>query len=82
MFNDKPDPCDSVNYKNFNFIGNTWKSYTGDFVLDHKDGKGVLLFSSGERYEGQFKDDLIHGNGIFKTSTKDIKGIWNLNLMR
>jgi hypothetical protein len=28
-------------------------------------GKGTLKFKSGERFEGEFEDGMIHGNGVF-----------------
>ena len=40
-------------------------------------GKGALKFKSGERYEGEFVDGMVHGNGIFFTKSEEIEGIWS-----
>jgi hypothetical protein len=40
-------------------------------------GKGALKFKSGERYEGDFNDGTIHGNGVFFTASEEIEGTWN-----
>ena len=34
-------------------------------------GKGTLLYSNGNKYEGNFIDDLKHGEGIFIWSNND-----------
>lgn len=37
----------------------------GQFFEDSKNGNGVLYLSNGERFEGEFVNDAIHGEGIF-----------------
>lgn len=39
--------------------------YNGSFFKDDKFGKGVLLLSNGEKYEGDFRNDMIEGRGVF-----------------
>lgn len=49
----------------------------GDLVHDIKQGYGKIILSNGEVFEGQFKDDKVHGRGIFKKlDGKVIKGLW------
>lgn len=44
---------------------------------DDKNGRGVLLLSNGERFEGAFQDDLIQGQGTFYSLDGEIiKGEW------
>lgn len=52
-------------YTNFDNVGEHWVRYEGDFYNDNKEGKGVLIFTNGDRYDGQFRDDMVHGVGTF-----------------
>ena len=41
--------------------------YEGQFVSDKKHGKGKIIYKqTGDVYEGEFKDDAITGNGVYK----------------
>ena len=41
--------------------------YEGQFVGDKKHGKGKIVYKqTGDIYEGEFKDDAITGNGVYK----------------
>lgn len=44
-----------------------------------KHGFGILTLSNGEIYEGYFKDDMVHGEGIFRAKSGVIKGRWERN---
>lgn len=35
--------------------------YLGDFVKGSKHGHGTFLFANGDRYEGQWSNDLYNG---------------------
>ena len=60
---------------------------------DCKDGKGIKLFSNGNRYEGNFKNGKFDGEGSlespkgykysgqFKEGNKNGFGIWNSGLI-
>jgi hypothetical protein len=38
-------------------------------------GNGKLTFANGDTYEGEFKDDMINGKGVFKNKVgNEIKG--------
>jgi len=39
--------------------------YVGDFVKDKRTGNGVYTWSSGERYEGEFKNGVFDGMGSY-----------------
>lgn len=46
------------------------------------DGRGSLMFSNGERFEGCFKDGVVHGEGIFLTMDNIfIEGVWENGLL-
>mmetsp|Transcript_16221 Transcript_16221/g.29660 ORF Transcript_16221/g.29660 Transcript_16221/m.29660 type:complete len:814 (+) Transcript_16221:851-3292(+) len=38
--------------------------YQGEFSDGHMNGKGTLLCSNGDRFDGDFRDNLFHGFGI------------------
>lgn len=40
-------------------------TYRGDFRAGKKHGQGILVMSNKDRYEGNFQDDLRHGNGKY-----------------
>jgi len=41
------------------------------------EGKGVLTFADGRRYEGEFHKDLMNGEGIFTWPDGHIyAGVW------
>ena len=40
-------------------------------------GKGILLLTNGEKYEGEFYDGMVHGQGVFTTILgEEISGSW------
>ena len=54
----------------------------GDLVHDMKIGYGRMMFSNGEYYEGEYKNDMIHGKGTFhRADNKVVKGIWEKGLL-
>lgn len=55
-----------LDYKNLNGIKQKiWLKYEGEFHLGKKNGNGILLFSNKEYYQGNFRNDIIHGFGCF-----------------
>ena len=40
-------------------------SYSGGFRAGRKNGKGVKIWSSGDRYEGEFVEDRKEGKGVY-----------------
>jgi hypothetical protein len=50
---------------------------TGEFEYGKMQGKGVLLLTNGEKYEGEFFDGMVHGRGVFTNIDGDeIHGLW------
>ncbi len=45
------------------------ENYTGEFVNDHYQGKGVYRWPDGQRYEGEFFASDKHGPGTFYYAT-------------
>ena len=39
--------------------------YEGDFVNKKAHGKGMMRWNQGDKYEGEWKDGLRHGRGIY-----------------
>ena len=46
-------------------MGELWLKYCGEFKDDYKEGEGVLYISNGEKLEGHFCNDIVHGKGTF-----------------
>lgn len=66
IYNENPVPLQGAfDYVNFDNLGDYWIKYEGDFVDDNKDGFGVLYLSNGDRFEGHFKEDTVHGSGRY-----------------
>ena len=66
LFNDEPKQLvGSFDYTDFEMIDDYWTRYEGEFKGDDKEGKGKLYLTNGEYLEGNFKDDLVNGQGIF-----------------
>ncbi len=52
------------------------QKYVGYFRRGQPSGKGVCYYPNGQRYDGQWKNGLRHGNGtLFKGDVKQ-KGVW------
>ena len=52
----------------------------GDFVEDFKKGKGKLMLSNGQYFEGTFNNDMVEGPGTFhRKNGQVIKGVWRQN---
>lgn len=61
---------------------NVWQ-YIGDFVDGKRCGKGKEISTKGTSYEGEFKDDFKHGNGIeILVKKKNIPNLVNNNMSR
>lgn len=46
-----------------------------------KEGFGVLYLTNGERFEGNFYNDYVHGPGTyFKLDNTFVKGVWKENI--
>ena len=44
------------------------------------EGKGILLYSNGDKFDGEWKDNKKDGNGIYYyTNGATKKGIWSKN---
>lgn len=51
--------------------------YAGNFKDGKRFGPGVIYMSNGEKFEGNFINDLAEGRGKYSTlDWKDVEGIW------
>eukprot|EP01015_Nassula_variabilis_P029316 TRINITY_DN6275_c0_g1_i3.p1 TRINITY_DN6275_c0_g1~~TRINITY_DN6275_c0_g1_i3.p1 ORF type:complete len:329 (+),score=47.84 TRINITY_DN6275_c0_g1_i3:66-1052(+) len=83
VYNESPVPLNGMlDYSNFDSLEDHWVKYEGTFVEDNKDGSGTLYLVNGEKFIGGFKDDMIHGKGVFqRLDGKTVQGQWvNNNL--
>lgn len=56
------------------------RSYTGQFLADHKNGKGTMYFSNGDRYDGYWEEDQMSGFGRMVYANGDVYvGHWASN---
>ena len=46
----------------------TGGTYTGTFARGYKEGSGTMLFQTGSRYDGHWKDNRFHGRGKYNWS--------------
>ena len=46
-------------------------SYNGNFKAGKKSGKGKFVWKNGEKYEGNFENDLRNGFGVYTYSKED-----------
>lgn len=58
-----------------------WKYYEGEYRKGVRQGKGLLMFENGERFEGSFKNDCVDGEGIFYGKNHTISGTWKNNII-
>lgn len=42
---------------------------------------GTLTLSNGEVYSGHFKNDKVHGEGVFVSKERAIHGQWNADIL-
>lgn len=72
--------CTTIDYRNFEEVGEKWRRYEGNFKNDCKDGYGVLEFWNGEKWAGNFRGDKAEGEGNFYGKNGEIvNGIWRGN---
>ena len=64
----------SINRQSSKFEISNQAQYIGDIIDGKKQGKGKLIFTDGSYYEGNFKDDLFNGKGIFVRNDCIYKG--------
>lgn len=53
-----------------------WKYYEGDMGNDMKEGHGVWVMENGEKYDGNFSRDMVHGPGVFYGKKATVEGVW------
>ena len=79
LMNDMPSSFfGNLDFHKLDKIGDNWISYEGEFIGGEKNGFGIWMFTSGEKYSGQFENDLPHGNGSFYPKGGQVTtGYWN-----
>ena len=50
--------------------------YEAELKSDAKEGRGKLVLTNGEFYEGEFAQDAVHGNGVFHSGKGERRGVW------
>ena len=73
---DTGDSSPSLNLSPINHIKNNINQfqYNGIIIDGKKEGKGKLIYPDGSFYEGNFKNDLFNGKGIFVNNNWIYKG--------
>ena len=76
----QPTSIDEVSPGEFRVKYNDGSVYEGELRNPHqRDGKGVCTFTNGDKYDGYWMDDKMHGQGCywFVGSNKMYKGQFN-----
>ena len=78
VFNNDPIKLsEAYQFDNCQNIDDYEVQYEGEFELDKKQGKGIMILSNQEYFDGRFKNGKLHGMGKFYTlNGKIIEGIW------
>ena len=66
----------TFDFTDFNQLDDEWVKYEGDLRSDAKEGRGRLVLTNGQIYEGEFEKDMVHGSGVFKSDKSEKRGIW------
>ena len=48
---------------------------------DMKEGEGLWILENGEKFEGQFHRDMVHGVGTFYGKKDTVEGRWKENIL-
>ena len=71
---------EEFNYEDFDNLNGRWLRFEGVFVEDEKCGKGLLCLINGERFYGNFENDLANGTGnYYKKNGHVVNGVWKNN---
>ncbi|CAK73287.1 unnamed protein product (macronuclear) [Paramecium tetraurelia] len=84
LYNEEPQALyGDFDYGDFDRIGDYWTRYIGQFNQDNKEGQGTLYLSNGDRFEGNFLQDLINGPGRYiKKNGQIISAKWWRNKLQ
>jgi len=70
------------NTSTFTIEDHTWERYEGEFLADKWHGLGTLFFTNGDKFYGEFRNDLIEGRGsYYRTDNTVIAGMWQDNCL-
>ena len=61
------------------FIGRkcSWTKYEGYFINGKKHGQGIYYFHNGDKFIGNFENDIVNGPGEFlKKNGFKLKSVW------
>ncbi|KAM3145573.1 hypothetical protein pb186bvf_002347 [Paramecium bursaria] len=76
LFNQNPLPVlGSINYKDLRDCP-FWERYEGEFKFGKKHGYGILYFTNGEKWAGEFVDDQPSGYGTWYGQSEEINSRW------
>ncbi|CAD8064056.1 unnamed protein product [Paramecium sonneborni] len=84
LYNEEPQMLyGEFDYGDFDKIGDYWTRYVGEFNQDNKEGQGILYLSNGDRFEGNFLQDLLNGPGKYiKKNGQIISAKWWRNKLQ
>mgnify|MGYP000983889521 CR=1 FL=1 len=65
---------------NFEHLGNRWVRYEGTFIEGRKNGTGSIILTNGCRFDGNFSNDVVRGQGSYtRADGSVIVGCWKNN---
>jgi len=78
IYNDAPQPLVSFDINDFSTIGEGWIKYEGFFQDDNKHGFGTIYLENGDKFFGNFVNDLVQGKGSYHRANGEVvTGEWN-----
>lgn len=73
--NNRPHGNGKLVYKDEDEMGRL--SYEGDWTEGNMHGEGVIVFANGDRYEGEFRDNVPSGKGKYRYKDGGLdEGLW------
>ncbi|CAD8063264.1 unnamed protein product [Paramecium sonneborni] len=84
LYNEEPQSLfTEFDYRDFDQVGEFWTKYVGLFHDDNKEGQGTLYLSNGDKFEGNFLQDLVSGPGKYiKSNGQFVSGRWWRNKLQ
>lgn len=81
LFNHVPQMVSSdFDGRNFEDLRSSWIMFEGSFKNGKKNGLGTVVIANGDKFVGNFVDDVVEGEGSYTIiNGRTILGVWKQN---